>query len=388
MGKAASIAPHILTVVSLSLLLTACGGGASGGGGNGGGGGGGSAWTAIRTQPPNTSDATFFMIDGNGNFYSSGETGSGMYISTDHGSSWKALNSGFANACHGAMLVNGVGAPLAGDDTNPAAPNCTSAPNHLYRLPSGSNTWTQATPGFGGFGQKPYQLLGSGSGAPIIAGGMSGSVWISNDNGNTYQECAGCAGVFSPSTTAETLDIKKSLGGYLYVGTALSGVYYSTDNGDHWTQMPCNGGNNCAGANGQPEDYLAIGMTPSGSLLVARDYDTGSIACYGPQPPPNGTWTKCDNGLAPGSGGHPNAVRSGTGGIWLNPSHTVVFLAANNGSAHIGGVYSSTDGSNWTKADAGLPAQPNAINFSVDPGTGLLYVLVKGSGIYHTTSAP
>jgi photosystem II stability/assembly factor-like uncharacterized protein len=372
----------------LSVLLLGCGGGGSFGGGFGGSNAGSGPWVEISKQPPNISDATFVMIDNQGKLYSSGENGSGMYISADHGATWSPLNSGFVNACHSAMLLNGLGEPLASDGTNSSTPACASLPNHLYRLPNGSGTWTQASPGFTGFGQMPFQLLGTGSGAPVIAGGLAGSVWISADNGNSYQQCAGCASEFSTTGTAETLDIKSSLGGYLYVGTALGGVYYSTDNGNHWAQMPCNGGRDCAGGTGVAQDNKAIGMTPSGALLVSRDYDQGSVACYGPQPPPNGTWTRCDNGLAPGTGGHPNAVISGPGGFWLNPSHTVVFLAANSGASHIGGVYSSTDGSRWTKADSGLPPHPDAINFAADPTTGLLYVLVKGSGIYHTTTAP
>ncbi len=389
MGKTLSdSAPKVavsLCCVFFSLLLTSCAG--NGSGGNGGGSGGGT-WVAIQTPPPNISNASFLLIDNNGNFYSGGENGSGMYVSRDQGTTWQPLNSGFANACHAAMLVNGLGEPLAGEGTHSGTPGCTVAPNHLYRLPSGSTSWMQASPGFTGYGQMPYQILGEGSGARIIAGGLGGKVWISTDNGNSYQECLGCPTEFSQTLTAETIDIKSSLGGFLYVGTAKGGVLFSTDNGDHWTQMPCNGGKNCAGGTGAVADNKAIGMTPSGSLLVQRDYDQGSVACYGPQPPPNGTWTRCDTGLAPGAGGHPNSVISGPGGFWLNASHSRVFLAANNGGGHIGGVYSSTDGVNWVTANSGLPASPHAINFAADPVSGLLYVLVKGSGIYHTTTVP
>ena len=78
MSKTGTLTPSVFTAVLLSLLLPSCGGGGSSRGGGG-------MWTGIQTQPPNIGESTFFMIDTNGNFYSSGENGSGMYVSTDHG---------------------------------------------------------------------------------------------------------------------------------------------------------------------------------------------------------------------------------------------------------------------------------------------------------------
>jgi hypothetical protein len=380
--------PAILVLgLFVSTLGLSCGGGSQSS--TGGGGGSDATWTIIPAQPPNISAGSFLLIDGSGNFFVSSESAGGMYVSRDHGNSWNALNQGFVNDCHAALALNGVGEVLASDMSHSNVAGCSSAPNHLYRLPAGSTSWVQATPGFSGFGQWPFYTLGSGSGARIFAGGAAGgSVYISTDGGNNYTECAGCPAVFSSNTTAETFDVKPGPGGFLYVGTAKMGVFYSADNGDHWTQMPCNGGLNCAGGTGNGADNKAFGLTPTGSLLVARASDQGSVACYGPQPPPAGTWMKCDSGLAPGTGAHPGAVIADIGAFWLNASKTKVFLAANSGAGHIGNVYSSADGTNWERADSGLPNNPNAINFAVDPTSGLLYVLVKGSGIYRTTSVP
>ena len=376
----------LAVLIVLALVSISCGGGSSSSNKSGSGPTG--TWVKVASQPPNIGNASFLLIDSSGNLYSSGEQASGMYISRDHGNSWSALNQGFANDCHTAMGLNGVGEPLASDMTHSTVPGCTSSPNHLYRLPSGSSTWLQATPGFSGFGQFPFYTAGSGSGARIFAGGEAGgSVYISTDGGNNYTECIGCPSIFTPNTTAETFDLKPGPGGYLYVATARMGVFYSTDNGDHWTQMPCNGGLNCGGGNGAISDTKALGMTPGGSLIVARAIDQGSVACYGPQPPPNGNWTRCDTGLAPG-GSHPNSVSVDIGGLWLNPSGTRIYLAANSGASHSGDVYSSPDGVNWVRDDSGLPASPNALNFTVDPGTGQLYVLIRGVGVYHTPSAP
>jgi hypothetical protein len=373
----------------LSLLLgslsISCGGGSSNNGSEGGTGGAGNAsWVPIATQPPGA--GSFLLIDNNGNFYVSLENAGGMVVSRDHGSTWQPLNTGFVNRCHNTMVLNGLGEPIASDASNISLPGCTSVPNHLYRL-QGGNTWLQASPGFFGSGQSPYFTLGTTSGSRIFAGGRAGgSVFISVDDGNSYTECAGCPGLFSPTTTAETFDLKPGPGGFLYVGTAGMGTFFSSDNGDHWTQMPCRGGLSCGGGTGRVADNQALGQSPDGSLLVQRDLDTGSVACYGPQPPPNGSWRQCDRGLSPGAGGHPNAITSGPSGFWLNPSKSRVFLAANNKSGHVGDVYSSSDGAIWNRDDKGLPQNPNAIDFAVDPGTGLLYVLINPQGIYHTTA--
>jgi len=383
--RSGRLALLFLGCLLLAALTVSCGS-SSTHGLNGGGGGGPTAWSRVSTQPPNLANASFLLIDDAGNLYVSAEQAGGMYISRDHGSSWNALNNGFVNDCHDAMVLNGAGEVLASDMSHSNVSGCASLPNHLYRLPSRSTTWLQASPGFSGFGQWPFYTSPTGR---VFAGGEAGgSVYISTDGGSSYAECLGCPSIFSPTTTAETFDLKPGPGGYLYVATARMGVFYSTDNGDHWTQMPCNGGLSCAGGSGQASDTKALGVTPGGSLLIARDIDQGSVACYGPQPPPNGSWTRCDAGLAPGSGNHPNAVIADISGIWLNSSGSRVFLAANSGGGHVGNVYSSTDGVHWSTDNSGLPSNPNALNFTVDPSTGLLYVLVKGSGIYHTQSPP
>jgi len=388
----ASIVPFFLIAALIS-----CGGSST----NTRGGTAGGTWVPIPTAPPNISAADFFFINTNGDFYVAGESASGLYRSRDHGQSWQRVDvagSGFLNQCHWAMVSNGLGEPIASEQLHNNVPGCSTSPDKVYRLKNGQSLWTPSvqSPNWTGGSQMPYLVLGTGAGARILVGGTAqGGVWISDDDGASFQICPGCPGIVDGAVAGESFNFIEAQNGDIYMGTAGLGIWRSVDRGDHWTQLPCNGGLNCAGGVGNKVDSAPMQFAPrSGDLIVTRGLDSGSVACFGPLPPgPGSTWKPCDNGLHPGTGVHPNSIHAGLVKMgFLNGSKTTVFLAANNGGGHIPGLYSSTNGVNWTRAESGLPSNPSPINFIADPTTGLLYVLLPGTqpgaGVYHTTVVP
>jgi hypothetical protein len=128
----------------------------------------GTSWTAVNTGLPSHTGVWSLAVSGRSLF--AGTTASGVYLSTNNGTSWAAVNTG---------------------------------------LPSYSNVWSLAV-----------------SGTNLFAGTIG--VYLSTNNGTTWTQ-TGLTDTFVYSLAVS--------GTSLFAGTGASGVYLSTDNGTSWTAV-------------------------------------------------------------------------------------------------------------------------------------------------------
>jgi hypothetical protein len=316
----------------------------------------------------------------------------GVAKSTDKGFHWKTVNTGFTCHLHRGMGLAPDGTVWVGNDY------CTvysQGNNHFYWLDNvkGSGTvWTAVTVPKGvGNGATINESVIANDGKTIVATSYSG-IWLSTDNarswflspGSPYQ---GVGGV------AEGMDTHKQPDGTIYAGFAHGGVYYSKDNGYHFSRLgypPPNPGN----TNGNGGDIWAMTTAPAGPVagyLMIGAGNSGNNAagtgiwCYGPQAPPNGHWVFCGNNAFAGESRFQDFTR-----IVVNPSKTRV-IAIIYGDRGQSVVYSD-DGMNWNACNSGLPRDAsttaggaNTQGMNVDPATGYYYIVLKNGDIYRTT---
>jgi hypothetical protein len=279
------------------------------------------------------------------------------------------LNSGMAQSCHDGMGLAADGTILAGDEY------CSTNPHSFYWLNNVNGdgaVWTAATTNSvlntGAFVNNPT-LAHNGT---LVAGSFNG-IWYSTDNGRSYQRSPGAPTL---GTYGEAISAFTGSDGTVYIGTALKGVLYSLDNGlsfhtlgypSGWTQTIA--------------DAMDFNIVPQGSLrgwLLVGFGSSHEAYCYGPLPPPHGTWKACKTGL-PGADVEQFAI---------DPSKSKVFVVHANG----GGVFSSTDGQTWTAVNSGLPpdsstpyGQADVRSIATDPSNGVMYVILNGGDVYKTS---
>jgi hypothetical protein len=166
---------------------------------------GGISWGATTTSP--TLNIRGDVKAMGSTFFTYGPT-YGIYKSTDDGVSWNAVNNGLTNLSITALEV--VGTTLIAGTTNGA-----------YVSYDQGNSWNStATQG--------NIVCVAGSGNTLYAAKDANGLFRSLDNGVTWTS----VGV-TPNTPVTSMVI---VGNRLYVGT-WTGVLFSTDNGDTWSQF-------------------------------------------------------------------------------------------------------------------------------------------------------
>lgn len=159
----------------------------------------GIGWTTERS----------IAVSGN-NIYT-GTFSSGVYLSTNNGTSWSqtSLNNQFVFS----LAVNGSNV-YAG-----------TYGNGLYLSTNNGSTWSQTTL------NNQYVVSLAVSGSNIYAGVYYNGVYVSTNNGTTWTQ-----------TTLNTGDVYSLAvsGSNIIAGKYLNGVYISSNNGSTWTQTALN----------------------------------------------------------------------------------------------------------------------------------------------------
>ena len=316
------------------------------------------------------------LSDGNGTLYASSNDGSGFARSTDHGVTWAPLNNGANSGCHWGMGLNDIGEVVSGSLNNSSVPACsTSDPKEFLRLVGNRNTWTSFRAQLNGFPNFLFPVHFVTAKGNTIASG-SGILGYSTDHGTTWHSSPTGPG----TTCGEKLGLAVSPDGTASVVPDTVNIacapYYSTDGGVNWTVYP----------QGLPSIMPRAGdatsnLLPNGSLFYS--WSTVSVAngeCYGPQPPPNGTWSTCNAGLVTGQ------ATMGPGVITKINKNVVV------SSGSCGPFISSDSGVHWTSIAAGLPTPgtgncpySNLWNLTTDP-SGFLYLIDNAGPVYKSTT--
>jgi len=187
----------------------------------------GATWTAVNNGLT-TSDIRALAVSGTTLF--AGTYGGGVFRSTDSGASWAAVNNGMTNMDVVALAVRGNNI-FSGQDS----------PNNLFLSTDNGGTWTQT--GFVGGTVAGYYFYGStlfakGSdlfvGCDTVIAGIPPTyyyrVYRSADSGATWTRADNGLASGAPITWFA------AIGNNLFVSTVGGGgVYISTDNGDSWT---------------------------------------------------------------------------------------------------------------------------------------------------------
>jgi hypothetical protein len=162
---------------------------------------------------------------------------------------------------------------------------------------------------------------------------------------------------------------------------AACAPYYSTDGGVNWTVFPQG-----FPYTGPPKDNSNYTL-PNGTYIDSfGNNSVGLTFCYGPQPPPNGTWTKCSSGIP--SNGIAGFITTKFGG------NVIGMLAGLPGSLGCGFVQTANNASTWTTANNGLPftsgqpsncGYPNFFGITTD-NRGFVYAIEGGGNVWKITS--
>jgi len=326
----------------------------------------------------------WIQFDKTGKMYvsSNNAPAGGVSRSTDKGFHWTVINTGFTCHLHRGMGIAPDGTIFVGNDY---CNNFSQGLNHFYWLDnvSGSGTkWTTVTrPSSNSGGQINGSVIAN-DGKTIVSATYSG-IWLSTNNARSWFQATG-----QPTGVAEGIETYKQPDGTIYAGFANGGVFYSKDNGYHWTKLGYPPGNVTNGdiwamATAPAGPYAGYLMVAAGNAGATNKTGTG-FWCYGPAAAPNGTWHFCGNNQYVGQMAI-DATR-----IVVNNAKTRAIVIY-YGDRGLKPVYSD-DGVNWNACNTGLPFDSsttlggaNTQGMQIDPATGYVYIVLKNGDIYRTT---
>lgn len=211
----------------------------------------GKQWIAVDSGLLNNGHVILSLaISGNNIF--AGTDGSGVFASANNGQSWKSKSSG--------LTSNGLSiSALMVIDTNIFA----ATPDGVFLSTNNGNTWNKKDTGLTGNGFFAFTADESN----IFVGGFGG-VYISSNNGGNWHRSS--LGLPSPYPFVYALAIN---GSDIYAGT-LDGVYMSSNNGANWSSQN----------NGMPPNKGVSSLIISGNRIFAGF-------------PSSGVYMSADNGI-------------------------------------------------------------------------------------------
>jgi len=282
----------------------------------------------VHTNGPTGVDIRCIALNGPNLF--AGTYGSGVYLSTDTGASWTAVNTGLLPY----RYIN----TLAVDGANLYA----GTTGGIFVSTNNGTSWSAAT-GVTGMDVHAFAV----SGANLLAGTWDYGAFLSTDNGTTWT--AVNTGLPQDLLTVHSL---AASGTILFAGTEF-GVFVSTNNGTGWT----------AACTGLTNDYI-LSLAVSGTNLFAGTYEGVFLSTdYGT------CWTQVNSGVPIDIHGDYPLVRA------LAVYGSNVF-AGTDGE----GVFLSTDnGTSWTEVSTGLPDRYIG-ELAVDDAN--IYSGSNGSGVW------
>ncbi len=233
--------------------------------------------------------------------------GSGVFLSTDAGSTWTAVNNGLTD--HNVLSLAISGTNIFAGTVN----------NGVFLSTNNGGSWTEVNNGLPQANIISLAVIGT----DILAGLSLNNMYVSADMGATWtRDSIGPYGVGAynvGSLTVSGTNILEGPGGY-YRGY----VFLSTDGGSTWSDISSNGGL------GAPVQALAMSGT---NIFAGTSAGVFYLAL------PGQTWTAANNGL-------------------LNTNVTSLAISGTNIFAGTsGGIFvstTSTGSSNWRAINNGL----------------------------------
>jgi photosystem II stability/assembly factor-like uncharacterized protein len=256
-------------------------------------------WTYINTFTKASVPVPALALSGTNLFAGTG--GDGVFLSTNGGVSWTAVNNGLTNHKISCIAVNGTNL-LAGTSGG------------VFRSTNSGTSWTAVNTGL--TSTEVHSLAVNGTN--LFAGTWNGGIFLSTNNGTSWS--AVNAGLIYESKGVWCL---ASSGTNLFAGICLDGAFRSTDNGASWTRV----------SNGLPDSTSVVSFAISGNNIFAATLGGGVFLSTN-----NGTnWTGVNSGL---TNKCVNCVAVYGAKIFAGTDDGV-FLSTNNGTS-------------WTDESSGL----------------------------------
>ena len=243
-------------------------------------------WTSVSITG-STKDVRCLASTGTNIF--AGTYGDGMFLSTNNGNSWTAVNTGLSSGIN-TIAISGTNI-FAG-----------AADGYVYKSTNNGSSWTAGA--YVGGGQIFTLLI---SGTNIFAGTNGGGVFLSTDNGSTWTATGNLPG---------NIVNELALSGTNIIAATCHGIWKSTNNGGTWIDISSPAISTLAG----------FTLTVNGSNIFAGMYAVGEYLSTD-----NGvTWAHAITGLTT------TDVRRSTkngNNIYAGTFGGGVFVTGNNGSS-------------------------------------------------------
>lgn len=307
----------------------------------------GGSWISIGLEKTNISALAINSNGTGGINIFAGTWSNGLFLSTDRGSHWSAVNSGIADTYISALAINSNNSGGINLFTgNGANIFVGTQEGNVYLSSNNGASWSAVNTGLisGSFdwGAGIFSLTVNGSN--IFACTLAG-LFLSTDNGLNWKPMNN--GIQSITVNAIAVDSNIAGNTSVFAGTFPSGVFLSTDNGTNWTAV--NNG--------------IRSVNISALTVIGRNIFAGSS---------DGVFRSTNNGVSWNDGG-------------LDGSYVVKLLSASDQAGDTvifagtwSGTFLSTDyGNNWVTYPVAIPATSanvvalaNAFYYSSNVGAG------------------
>jgi len=238
------------------------------------------------------------------NLFAGNDGGGGVFLSTDNGTIWTAVNSGLASWYIEALAFSGTDL-FAG-----------TGGGGVFISTNNGTSWSPINTGLTNTTVWSFAVSGTN-----LFAGTAGGVFLSTNNGTSWNSASNGL----TNTDVRTFAI---IGTNLFAGTLGGGVFRSTNNGTNW-----------APANNGLTNNIVLALTISGTNLFAGTFSR--------------VFLSTDNGISR------TAANSGM-------TYYIVYSLATYGTNLFagtnGGVFLSTNnGTSWSEANTGLTNTPVAL---------------------------
>jgi len=312
---------------------------------------GGTSWNAISL----VNEGVNSMVAG-GNEVIAMTGGSGLYLSTDNGVSWKDISNGLPSSNVRTLAISGTNLFAS------IGSNGVRQPGYgIYRSTNNGASWTAANNGLTNTDVSDFAISVNKSGDTSIFAGTDRGVFLSTNNGLSWSSI----GLTSIGITALATFTKGDTT-RIIVGTS-TGVFLLTNKGSSWDSVN-------TGLPGPLVNAIAISADSSGGANIFVGTQEGSVYLSND----NGLhWNASSNGLLIGSWDWGASIRS----LIVNGPNVFACTSA--------GIFLSTDyGNNWVPVNNGIPfVNVNALAVTSNgTGNATIFAGTFPSGVFLSTN--
>jgi photosystem II stability/assembly factor-like uncharacterized protein len=267
-------------------------------------------------------------------------TFTGVYKSTDNGTTWGEKNDGLEAATALAVVVNSTGRIFVGNFDG------------VYSSTDGGESWTPTALLSAGI----MQVMSIDENDVLFAASLAGPIYRSTDDGNRWTN------ISIPQNSAFAWSLKSFGNGLLFAGPIEGGIYRSTNNGTIWLATDVSSGIFTDFVKNSQGTFFASGGSPISSIKgIYRSTNNGS------------TWQLLNNAIA-------------NRNITALTINTNDVLFAGTGFQETGTVFRSTDnGNSWVEVNEGLHVDFGIHCLSINANNDV-FVGAVGDGVFRSTN--